>query len=89
MFVDLSLISQVFIPLQAYLSVSRVFECVGSRTKDGSHVGIKRRLNYSNLALGSLPDVRFAFAQVVLDTIYPLNTKDVSSEDLPEELATT
>ena len=75
---------QVFIPLQAYLSACRVFECVGSRTKEGGYDRRRRKLNYSNLTVGSLQDVRFAFAQVVLDTLYPPNLKNTSSENLSE-----
>ncbi|ONK78237.1 uncharacterized protein A4U43_C02F16080, partial [Asparagus officinalis] len=76
----------VFIPLQSYLSVCRVFECVGRKTKESGYEGRRRhKLNYSNLASGSLPDVRFALSQVVLDTLYPPKPKNVSCEDLPED----
>lgn len=73
----------VIIPLQAYLSVCRVFSCVGNTAKEGKFDRRKRKINYYNLAIGALADVRLALAQVVLDTLYPPKSQrhDASTED--------
>ncbi|XP_074346058.1 uncharacterized protein LOC141684826 isoform X2 [Apium graveolens] len=64
----------VFISLQLYLRVCKIFECV----KEGKQVNIvaKQGSNIDNelLTLGSLEEVRHVFARVVFDTVYPIST---------------
>ncbi|KAJ6837288.1 putative poly(A) polymerase I [Iris pallida] len=62
----------VIVPLQVYLKVCRVFECVDSRGRDASfHPKRVTKINYSSLGSGSLSEVRHVLARVVFDTVYP------------------
>lgn len=77
MFLDLMellLVLQVFIPLQLYLRVCRLFECVryGQRERDlVTKKGYK--INYFTLSQGGLAEIRHVFARVVFDTVFPLD----------------
>ncbi|CAD5180764.1 unnamed protein product [Musa acuminata subsp. malaccensis] len=67
----------VFIPLQLYLRVCRLFECVryGQRERDlVTKKGCK--INYFTLAQGGLAEIRHVFARVVFDTVFPLNLEN-------------
>ncbi|OVA17389.1 Poly A polymerase [Macleaya cordata] len=61
----------VLIPLQQYVRVLRIFDCVrGGKEKEFTP---KRgtKIDYEYLAMGKLQEVRHIFARVVFDTIYP------------------
>ncbi|CAL9170517.1 unnamed protein product [Musa hybrid cultivar] len=67
----------VFIPLQLYLRVCRLFECVryGQRERDlVTKKGYK--INYFTLAQGGLAEIRHVFARVVFDTVFPPNLEN-------------
>lgn len=61
----------VFIPLQLYLRVCQVFECIKSgATERGFVPKHGSEINYYSLANGGLAELRHVFARVVFDTIY-------------------
>lgn len=71
----------VFIPLQVYLRVCRMFECVGHGHKDKSFTPKRgSKINYHILAQGGLAEVRHVFARVVFDTVYPPNLENQNCE---------
>ncbi|ERN06178.1 uncharacterized protein LOC18434369 [Amborella trichopoda] len=61
----------VFIPLQVYLKVSKLFECVQGGKEKGFVPKRGKTLNYESLAQGGLREVRHTFARIVFDTVYP------------------
>ncbi|CAN1317981.1 Poly(A) polymerase I [Linum perenne] len=63
----------VFIPLELYLRVSKIFECVGGRKEREYRVKQGRKINHKLLSVGNLQEVRHTFARIVFDTVYPLN----------------
>ncbi|XP_015882126.3 uncharacterized protein LOC107417975 isoform X1 [Ziziphus jujuba] len=63
----------VFIPLELYLRVGRIFECVKEDTGKKSVSKQGSKIDYESLALGTLPEVRYIFARIVFDTVFPLN----------------
>ncbi|XP_042408638.1 uncharacterized protein LOC121997997 isoform X1 [Zingiber officinale] len=66
----------VFIPLQLYLSVGRIFECVNNRQLERGYIAKKgNKINYCSLAEGGLAEIRHVFARVVFDTIFPPNSE--------------
>ncbi|XP_039124003.1 poly(A) polymerase I-like isoform X1 [Dioscorea cayenensis subsp. rotundata] len=67
----------VFIPLQVYLKVCRIFECIINRGTEKFFVPKQgNKINYFVLAQGGLAEVRHVFSRVVFDTIYPLKPQD-------------
>ncbi|XP_008791060.1 uncharacterized protein LOC103708071 [Phoenix dactylifera] len=70
----------VFIPLQVYLMVCRMFECVGHGDKDSRFIPKRGKINYHVLAQGGLAEVRHVFARVVFDTVYPPNLENQNCE---------
>ncbi|KAI0513392.1 hypothetical protein KFK09_009412 [Dendrobium nobile] len=67
----------VFIPLQLYVRVCRIFECVKSRDSEGGFVPKQgSKINYQSLAHGGLAELRHVFARVVFDTVYPPNIEE-------------
>lgn len=64
----------VVLPVAVYLRVCKIFECVGGREK-GFVPKNGSKIDYELLALGSLKEVRHAFARVVFDTIYPIGSR--------------
>ncbi|KAL5216519.1 hypothetical protein ABZP36_007920 [Zizania latifolia] len=65
----------VFIPLQAYLKVLKLIECVQHGTKEhGYKPKSNGNIDYHNLYHGTPAEVRNVFTLVVFDTIYPSNT---------------
>ncbi|XP_010929642.1 uncharacterized protein [Elaeis guineensis] len=71
----------VFIPLQVYLRVCRMLECVGHGDKDKSFIPKQgNKINYYALVQGGLPEVRHVFARVVFDTVYPPNLENQNCE---------
>ncbi|XP_039124004.1 poly(A) polymerase I-like isoform X2 [Dioscorea cayenensis subsp. rotundata] len=74
---DEELTKQVFIPLQVYLKVCRIFECIINRGTEKFFVPKQgNKINYFVLAQGGLAEVRHVFSRVVFDTIYPLKPQD-------------
>ncbi|GLT39940.1 hypothetical protein SLA2020_141050 [Shorea laevis] len=63
----------VYIPLQLFLKVRRVLECVGEGAEKGFVPKRRSKINYESLALGNLQEIRHTFARVVFDTIFPQN----------------
>ncbi|XP_010249182.1 PREDICTED: uncharacterized protein LOC104591829 [Nelumbo nucifera] len=63
----------VFIPLALYLKACRIFECIRVGKEKGFAPKRGRKINYEDLALGSLQEVRHLLARVVFDTVYPPN----------------
>ncbi|PON77197.1 Poly A polymerase [Parasponia andersonii] len=70
----------VLIPLGLYLRVCRIFECVGQGAGQGYVSKQGSKIDYESLALGSLGEVRHAFARIVFDTVYPLKLSNDHSE---------
>ncbi|XP_064954112.1 uncharacterized protein LOC135615510 isoform X2 [Musa acuminata AAA Group] len=67
----------VFIPLQLYLRVCRLFECVRYGQRERDFVTKKGcKINYFTLAQGGLAEIRHVFARVVFDTVFPLNLEN-------------
>ncbi|WOK97489.1 hypothetical protein Cni_G06197 [Canna indica] len=67
----------VFIPLQLYLRVCRIFECVKSGQRERGFITKRgNKINYYALAQGGLAEVRHVFARVVFDTVFPLNNNN-------------
>lgn len=63
---------QVFIPLQLYLRVGRIFECFNNRHLERGYIAKKgNKINYYTLAEGGLAEIRHVFARVVFDTVFP------------------
>uniref|UniRef100_A0A0D9ZK54 Poly A polymerase head domain-containing protein n=1 Tax=Oryza glumipatula TaxID=40148 RepID=A0A0D9ZK54_9ORYZ len=73
----------VFIPLQAYLKVLKLIECVQHGKKEhGYEPKRDGNIDYHDLSYGTPAEVRNVFTLVVFDTLYPSNTEnqqDVSS----------
>ncbi|XP_057804889.1 uncharacterized protein LOC131020210 [Salvia miltiorrhiza] len=63
----------VFIPMALYLRVWKMFECVAGGREKGFVPKNGSKIDYELLAMGSLKEVRHAFARVVFDTIYPID----------------
>ncbi|XP_072958449.1 uncharacterized protein [Typha angustifolia] len=71
----------VFIPLQSYLKVCRIFDCIRNRERDRGFVPKRgSKINYFNLVNGGLAEVRHVLARVVFDTVYPPNLENKESE---------
>lgn len=66
---------QVFFPVANYLRVCKIFECVGGGREKGFLPKRGTRIDYEHLGIGSLKEVRHAFARVVFDTIYPIDNR--------------
>lgn len=64
---------QVFITLELYLRVCKMFECVRQGKEEGFVAKQGRKIDYDLLALGSLEEVRHVFARIVFDTVFPLH----------------
>ncbi|XP_010550754.1 PREDICTED: uncharacterized protein LOC104821535 [Tarenaya hassleriana] len=62
----------VFIPLQLYLRVGRIFHCVKDDVEKGFVPKQGSKINHASLSEGNLPEVRHVFARVVFDTVFPL-----------------
>lgn len=56
-----------------YLRVCKMFECVGRGREKGFTPKHGSKIDYELLAMGSLKEIRHAFARVVFDTIYPID----------------
>ncbi|BAF14576.1 poly(A) polymerase I [Oryza sativa Japonica Group] len=73
----------VFIPLQAYLKVLKLIECVQHGKKEhGYEPKRDGNIDYHDLSYGTPAEVRNVFTLVVFNTLYPSNTEnqqDVSS----------
>lgn len=67
---------QVFIPLALYLKACKVCQCVRMGKEKGFVAKHGSKIDYELLALGSLQEVRYVFARIVFDTIYPLNISE-------------
>ncbi|KAH6820728.1 tRNA nucleotidyltransferase/polyA polymerase family protein [Perilla frutescens var. hirtella] len=65
----------VFLPVGLYLRVCKIFECVGGGREKGFVPKHGSKINYELLAMGSLKEIRHAFARVVFDTVYPINSR--------------
>lgn len=63
----------VFISLELYLRVCKIFECVRQGKEEGFVAKQGRKIDYDLLALGSLEEVRHVFARIVFDTVFPLH----------------
>lgn len=50
-----------------------MFECVAGGREKGFVQKNGSKIDYELLAMGSLKEVRHAFARVVFDTIYPID----------------
>uniref|UniRef100_A0A0E0D158 Poly A polymerase head domain-containing protein n=1 Tax=Oryza meridionalis TaxID=40149 RepID=A0A0E0D158_9ORYZ len=67
----------VFIPLQAYLKVLKLIECVQHGKKEhGYEPKRDGNIDYHDLSYGTPTEVRNVFTLVVFDTIYPSNTEN-------------
>lgn len=71
----------MLISLALYLNVGKIFQCVGDPVRQRGFVPRQSKINYDNLAEGSLTELRHVFARVVFDTVYPLNLDQPSSGD--------
>ncbi|KZV38782.1 Polynucleotide adenylyltransferase family protein [Dorcoceras hygrometricum] len=65
----------VFFPLALYLRVCKIFECVKGGREKGFVSKHGSKIDYEELELGSLKEVRHVFARVVFDTIYPIEQR--------------
>ncbi|KAK6148015.1 hypothetical protein DH2020_018927 [Rehmannia glutinosa] len=65
----------VFFPMQLYLRVCRIFDCVRGGMEKGFVPKHGSKIDYELLAMGSLREVRHVFARVVFDTIYPIDNR--------------
>ncbi|KAE9453622.1 hypothetical protein C3L33_14492, partial [Rhododendron williamsianum] len=63
----------VFISLDLYLRVCKMFECARLGKEKGFVAKQGSKIDYDLLALGSLQEVRHVFARVVFDTVFPLH----------------
>lgn len=63
---------QVFIPLELYLRVCKIFECIKEGKRKGFIAKQGSKIDNELLTLGSLQEVRHVFARVLFDTIYPI-----------------
>ncbi|KAL6650694.1 hypothetical protein ACP70R_009619 [Stipagrostis hirtigluma subsp. patula] len=67
----------VFIPLQAYMKVVKLIECVQYGKKERRYEPKSDgNINYHNLSYGTNAEVTNVFALVVFDTLYPSNMED-------------
>lgn len=67
----------VFIPLQAYLKVLKLIECVQHGKKEhGYEPKSDGNIDHHNLSYGTPAEVRNVFTLVVFDTIYPSNLEN-------------
>ncbi|KAL6843462.1 hypothetical protein ACP4OV_026784 [Aristida adscensionis] len=67
----------VFIPLQAYLKVLKLIECVQYGKKErGYEPKSDGNINYRNLSYGTNAEVANVFTLVVFDTLYPSNMEN-------------
>ncbi|CAA6667834.1 unnamed protein product [Spirodela intermedia] len=71
----------VLISLALYLNVCKIFQCVGDPVRQRGFAPRQSKINYDNLAQGSLTELRHVLARVVFDTVYPLNLDQPSSGD--------
>ncbi|KAL6503046.1 hypothetical protein OROHE_023948 [Orobanche hederae] len=67
----------VFIPPQLYLRACRIFDCVRGGREKGFVPRHDSKVDYELLAMGSLSEVRYIFARVVFDTIYPIDNNRI------------
>ncbi|XP_073140687.1 uncharacterized protein [Henckelia pumila] len=65
----------VFFSLALYLRVCKIFECVKGGREKGFASKRGSKIDYEELALGSLREVRHVFARVIFDTIYPIEDR--------------
>lgn len=72
-FICFGLYLQVFISLDLYLRVCKMFECARLGKEKGFVAKQGSKIDYDLLALGSLQEVRHVFARVVFDTVFPLH----------------
>lgn len=63
---------QVIVPLALYLKVSRIFDCVRESAWKESTSKHGSKIDYESLILGNHTEVRYVFARIVFDTVYPL-----------------
>ncbi|KAJ4790882.1 Poly (A) polymerase [Rhynchospora pubera] len=76
----------VFIPLPAYQEVCRIFECIMDKERENNFLCKSGKgINYYNLSHGSLSEVRYVFARVVFDTVYPPNLENNDQETVHED----
>ncbi|PKA56886.1 tRNA nucleotidyltransferase (CCA-adding enzyme) [Apostasia shenzhenica] len=74
----------VFIPLNVYLSVCKIFNCIEKRVREERFVPKQdRKINYSSLAHGDLAEVRHVFARIVFDAVFPPNLEEQDEENPP------
>ncbi|XAR48233.1 Polynucleotide adenylyltransferase [Bertholletia excelsa] len=67
----------IFISTALSLKTCMIFDCIrrGSGRK-GPVLPRRNKIDYESLALGKLQEVRYMFARIVFDTIYPPNPKN-------------
>ncbi|KAJ8773541.1 hypothetical protein K2173_005787 [Erythroxylum novogranatense] len=61
----------IFIPAAMSSRVCKIFECVTRGMGDGFVAKCGRKIQSESLAMGSLPEIRHAFARIIFDTVYP------------------
>ncbi|XP_057972053.1 uncharacterized protein LOC131160410 isoform X2 [Malania oleifera] len=75
----------VFIPSGLYLKVCRMFDCIRHGKERGFDLKRGNKIDYELLALGSLQEVRYIFARIVFDTVYPLNLTLNQNQNLNQD----
>ncbi|KAJ3675825.1 hypothetical protein LUZ60_004867 [Juncus effusus] len=76
----------VFVPFQVYLKVIRMLECITDRENDrGYKPKMGSTINYAKLSHGSLSEIRYVFARVIFDTVFPLIEDQENSDSVSQD----
>jgi hypothetical protein len=76
--------------LQAYREACDVFNCIIHKERERNFVPkTDRKINYCNLLHGTLSEVRYVFARVVFDTMFPPNLENNDQDTVPEDWPAT
>lgn len=67
-----SLVWQVFISIELYSRVCKIFECVKVGKRKGIIAKQGSKIDHELLSLGNLQEVRHVFARILFDTVYPI-----------------
>jgi hypothetical protein len=72
--------------LQAYREACDIFNCIIHKERERNFVPkTDRKINYCNLLHGTLSEVRYVFARVVFDTMFPPNLENNDQDTVPED----
>lgn len=63
-----------------------MFNCIIRKERERNFVPKSgKKINYYNLLNGTLSEVRYVFARVVFDTVFPPNLENNDQDTVPED----